>query len=261
MSSCNDAHVPWGMQQQGLLDTEIESCETACIAAASPEAYNAYVSIFACFDGSGCNGDPICEQNICAAELNTCDLTPAPLPENLDCEGLFECADRCGASDICLDNCIESTDPAELDLAINYLECRPDGFCAENDYACAAEFCIDEESACFGPATFPSGFDTCDEFYTCMDSCFLPSVTEEAQTTCVNACIETSSSEGYNAYTELLICYSESGCGQNQSCQSSRCGDELNACFDEPALPDNGLSCGEYVDCRNAVHPAMLPAC
>lgn len=127
------------------------ACTDACIAEASPAAYDAYLELVECVQMSCPEGSqPSCGIVSCEPVFEAC-LGPIGVPRgNLTCLEFNDCLGTCVDGDQpCVNRCIDTASARGYDLFLNAINCIQDAGCAAGDAACQDANCGAQVQACF----------------------------------------------------------------------------------------------------------------
>jgi len=185
-----------------------QACFDDCVSQGDRQAQVLIDDIFACLQASG--GD----QAACQNEIEAC-LGAAPPPGDLDCGGIFDCANACPANDQnCVQGCLAAGTPAAQDQAINLSQCAQEAEMNGQDVETA---CADLIEACF-PMAAP-GNQGCAQVLDCA----VQAMTQEA----AQACYDAGTAAARTAFNDFAGCFNDNMC---MDIECPECAAEYAAC-------------------------------
>ena len=239
-----------------ICDVPGATCQQTCLKGASIETQMAFNALMDCMGDNICYWFDECQLDpieACPDEYYACFP-----PGDLDCEGIYQCLNECGADDQeCVAQCLNEGSIEALNAWDEYTDCLDlAGYfeCPEDDDACyeqAYDSCAAELNACLGCTPDCEGKQCGDD--GCGGACgeCLVECTAHDQCTPEQLCL----SEESGGLPEMAIC---SLCGDVEECQcSTPTWAEKYACTIDTDCETN-LMCGEQCDdcapCPKCVH-------
>lgn len=121
-----------------------QQCLDDCVRDASPAAYALYLEAIQCVVSQCPDGDPICQDEACGAEIDACfgqGLGTGSLP----CDDVMECVFSC-PDDACYERCEVDASPEAFALWRAFVDCAAPAGCGSYDACLVA--CPQEARAC-----------------------------------------------------------------------------------------------------------------
>ena len=231
--SCTDFE---GCLSECETNGNVNACRSACMRAASPNAYNGYLTLMGCLDffagpivecAVSSEGEiAMCQRWVCEFEYIRChDERVRPNGAGLTCAETQLCMEACADEPRCESGCYYRTTHEDFGPYARLTFCRSHSQCEVDDHACLQANCAFDYEACIGPIdASPERLD-CVGLETCLANC------APADSPCQNTCQMAVTAQVQSEYDALQACRGAHGCqSDNPGCLIDNCGAEWSAC-------------------------------
>jgi hypothetical protein len=162
---------------------------------------------------------------------------PVPMTPAQNCGELLNCLSSCNQNDMaCQQTCFETATPNALSEYDALDMCASSSGCMGDDIQCIQMNCASQVSACTPQGT---QYQNCAEAISCIRRC------PQGDTGCQNNCLNSSTRQAQQEYSNLSMCAQTAGCmGNDIQCIDMNCGTEFDLC-----TPQGTNSCAGILQC------------